>query len=92
MFGSLVHQTIEDVHKSFLRGETFDDARIDGWFNLNYASLSLAMKAYLDPSRKNGARRGRRKGMSNATAQPSRTSLRRSTTCRYRQRRSYFMA
>lgn len=55
MFGSLVHQTIEDVHKSFLRGETFDDARIDGWFNLNYASLSLAMKAYLDPSRKNAA-------------------------------------
>jgi len=55
MFGSLVHQTIEDVHKSFLRGETFDDARIYGWFNLNYASLSLAMKAYLDPSRKNAA-------------------------------------
>ena len=55
MFGSLVHQTIEDVHKSFLRGETFDDARIDGWFNLNYASLSLAMKAYLDPSRKTAA-------------------------------------
>ena len=26
------------VHKSCLRGETFDDARIDGWFNLNYAS------------------------------------------------------
>ena len=52
MFGSLVHQTIEDVHKAFLRGEDFDEARIDGWFNLNYASLSLAMKAYLDPNRK----------------------------------------
>ena len=55
MFGSLVHQTIEDVHKSFLRGEKFDEDRIDGWFNLNYASLSLAMKAYLDPNRKNAA-------------------------------------
>ena len=55
MFGSLVHQTIEDVHKSFLRGETFDEERINGWFNLNYASLSLAMKAYLDPNRKNAA-------------------------------------
>ena len=55
MFGSLVHQTIEDVHKSFLRGERFDEERIDGWFNLNYASLSLAMKAYLDPNRKNAA-------------------------------------
>ena len=41
MFGSLVHQTIEDVHKSFLRGETFDEERINGWFNLNYVSLSL---------------------------------------------------
>ena len=55
MFGSLVHQTIEDVHKAFLRGETFDEARIDGWFNLNYASLSLAMRSYLDPNRKNAA-------------------------------------
>ena len=55
MFGSLVHQTIEDVHKCFLRGETFDDERIDGWFNLNYASLSLALKSYLDPNRKNAA-------------------------------------
>ena len=55
MFGSLVHQTIEDVHKSFLRGETFDEEQINGWFNLNYASLSLAMKAYLDPNRKNAA-------------------------------------
>ena len=52
MFGSLVHQTIEDVHKAFLRGETFDETHIDNWFNLNYASLSLAMKAYLDPNRK----------------------------------------
>ena len=55
MFGSLVHQTIEDVHKAFLRGEEFDEGRIDGWFNLNYASLSLAMKAYLDPNRKDAA-------------------------------------
>ena len=52
MFGSLVHQTIEDVHKAFLRGETFDETHIDNWFNLNYALLSLAMKAYLDPNRK----------------------------------------
>ena len=55
MFGSLVHQTIEDVHKSFLRGETFDEKKIDGWFNLNYASLSLAMRSYLDPIRKEAA-------------------------------------
>ncbi len=55
MFGSLVHQTIEDVHKAFLRGEAFDEAQIEGWFNLNYASLSLAMRAYLDPTRKEAA-------------------------------------
>ena len=55
MFGSLVHQTIEDVHKAFLRGEVFDEERIEGWFALNYASLSLAMKAYLDPTRKDAA-------------------------------------
>lgn len=57
MFGSLVHETIEDVHKSFLRGEKFDDddAKIESWFGANYASLSLAMKSYLDPNRKNAA-------------------------------------
>lgn len=55
MFGSLVHETIEDVHKSFLRGESFDAEKLEGWFNMNYASLSLALKAYLDPVRKNAA-------------------------------------
>lgn len=55
MFGSLVHQTIEDVHKAFLRGEPFEEDRIEDWFALNYASLSLAMKSYLDTRRKNAA-------------------------------------
>lgn len=52
MFGSLVHQTIEDVHKAYLRGEAFDASKIEQWFNLNYTSLSRAMKAYLDPHRR----------------------------------------
>lgn len=43
------------LRKAFLRGEPFDGKRIEGWFALNYASLSLAMKAYLDPNRKNAA-------------------------------------
>ena len=55
MFGSLVHQTIEDVHKCSLRGETVTDEKIDGWFNANYNSLSLAMKAYLDEVRRDAA-------------------------------------
>mgnify|MGYP003315274405 CR=1 FL=1 len=55
MFGTLVHETIEDVHKCFLRGEDFNEAKIEDWFGMNYASLSLAMKAYLDPNRKRAA-------------------------------------
>jgi len=55
MFGSLVHQTIEDVHKAFMRGEDFDAERIKEWFDLNYGSLSRAMKAYLDVNRRNVA-------------------------------------
>lgn len=52
MFGSLVHQTIEDIHKAYKRGEKIDDARIEGWFNANYDSLVLSLKTYLDPQRK----------------------------------------
>ena len=55
MFGTLVHQTIEDVHKAHLRGEAFDEEQIGRWFDLNYASLSLAMKTHLDPRRKAAA-------------------------------------
>ena len=55
MFGSLVHQTIEDVHKAHLRGEAFDEARIASWFDANYASLSRAMKTYLSPTQRDNA-------------------------------------
>ena len=55
MFGSLVHQTIEDVHKCAIRGEAVTEDKIDDWFNVNYNSLSLAMKAYLDPVRRDAA-------------------------------------
>jgi len=52
MFGSLVHQTIEDIHKAYKRGEEIDDSRIEDWFNANYDSLVLSLKTYLDPKRK----------------------------------------
>ncbi len=55
MFGTLVHQTIEDVHKAHLRGESFDEEQIGRWFDMNYISLSLAMKTNLDPRRKAAA-------------------------------------
>lgn len=48
MFSSLVHQTIEDLHKTCLRGESVFEAQIENWFASNYTSLSLAMKTYLD--------------------------------------------
>lgn len=52
MFGSLVHQTIEDIHKAYKRGDPIDVARIEDWFNANYDSLVLSLKTYLDPKRK----------------------------------------
>ena len=55
MFGSLVHQTIEDIHKTCLRGESVSEAQIESWFASNCPSLSLAMKTYLDETRRESA-------------------------------------
>lgn len=51
LFGTLVHQTIEDVHKAVLRGEReqIDAERIDSWFDTNYALLSKKERSYLAP-------------------------------------------
>ena len=51
LFGTLVHQTIEDIHKTVLRGEEANvtlDA-IKGWFSANYAMLSKKERVYLAP-------------------------------------------
>lgn len=57
LFGTLVHQTIEDIHKTVLRGEestiTFDG--IKGWFSTNYAMLSRKERVYLAPSSQQAA-------------------------------------
>ena len=57
LFGTLVHQTIEDIHKTVLRGEegtiTFD--AIKGWFSTNYAMLSKKERVYLAPSSQQAA-------------------------------------
>jgi DNA helicase II / ATP-dependent DNA helicase PcrA len=49
LFGTLVHQTIEDIHKAVLRGDekkvTTD--RIDHWFRTNYANISQQERVYL---------------------------------------------
>ncbi len=58
LFGSLVHQTIEDVHDSILKGE-FDDIHenIPGWFEQNYQGLVLTEHSYLAPKAKEAALR-----------------------------------
>jgi DNA helicase-2/ATP-dependent DNA helicase PcrA len=49
MFGQLLHQTIEDIHKAVLKGEshTLTNENIEGWFNTNYHLLSKQMRSYL---------------------------------------------
>jgi len=49
LFGTLVHQTIEDIHKTVLRGETekLSEAQIEVWFNTNYHYLTKRERVYL---------------------------------------------
>ena len=49
LFGRLVHETIEDIHKTALRKE-FDKItkeNIEQWFNANYSALTKAERTYL---------------------------------------------
>lgn len=57
LFGTLVHQTIEDIHKAVLRGEEhiITPAAIRDWFSLNYATLSKKERVYLAPSSQEAA-------------------------------------
>ena len=57
LFGTLVHQTIEDIHKTVLRGEEagISENRIAGWFDLNYAYITKKERAYLAPGGKRAA-------------------------------------
>ena len=50
MGGSLLHQTIEDIHKAVLRGEseTLTNDNIESWFNTNYQLLVKQLHSYLD--------------------------------------------
>ena len=49
LFGTLVHQTIEDIHKAVLRGEenSVTTEQIDRWFNTNYTNISQKERVYL---------------------------------------------
>jgi DNA helicase-2/ATP-dependent DNA helicase PcrA len=57
LFGSLVHQTIEDIHKTALRGEEqkITPSQIENWFNMNYALISKKERVYLAPSTQKAA-------------------------------------
>lgn len=50
VFGSLVHQTIEDIHRAVLRGEThlLTDETIRTWFQTNYRSLVISEHLYME--------------------------------------------
>ncbi|WP_295123504.1 ATP-dependent DNA helicase [uncultured Chitinophaga sp.] len=47
--GSLLHQTIEDIHKAVLRNQedTLTDENITDWYNNNYILLSKQQRSYL---------------------------------------------
>ena len=49
LFGNLVHQTIEDIHRAVLHGEQekITDLNIKEWFFTNYANLSRKERTYL---------------------------------------------
>ena len=49
LFGTLVHQTIEDIHKAVLHGEEqkVTDEQISDWFHANYTHLSRQERLYL---------------------------------------------
>jgi DNA helicase-2/ATP-dependent DNA helicase PcrA len=51
LFGTLVHQTIEDIHKTVLRGEAhkLSEGQIGAWFDSNYAYLTQRERVYLAP-------------------------------------------
>lgn len=51
LFGTLVHQTIEDIHKAVLRGEEsiVTPGRIHEWLSVNYQYLSKRERQYLAP-------------------------------------------
>lgn len=54
LFGTLVHQTIEDIHKTVLRGEEqrLSEAQVEAWFDTNYAYLTKRERVYLGPVQK----------------------------------------
>ncbi|NLB78366.1 MAG: ATP-dependent helicase, partial [Clostridiaceae bacterium] len=57
LFGMLVHQTIEDIHKAALRNEEhlITTENIESWFDINYSTLSKNVRIYLGEPQKKAA-------------------------------------
>lgn len=57
IFGMLVHETIEDVHRAVLRKEedTITTDNITKWFDSNYSSISKSEHTYLDAPQREAA-------------------------------------
>lgn len=49
LFGTLVHQTIEDIHRTVLRKEEhrLSEDQVRAWFDTNYAQLTKRERVYL---------------------------------------------
>lgn len=59
LFGTLVHETIEDIHRAVLRHEENEvtHENIASWFNSNYESLSKSEHSYLATPQRDAALR-----------------------------------
>ncbi|MBD5525968.1 MAG: ATP-dependent helicase [Lachnospiraceae bacterium] len=57
LFGTLVHETIEDIHRAALRKEeqTITEENVTHWFEANYISLSKTEHTYLAEPQKMAA-------------------------------------
>jgi DNA helicase-2/ATP-dependent DNA helicase PcrA len=57
LFGTLVHETIEDIHRAALRNEgaKITSENISNWFNSNYVSLIKTEHGYLAEPQRNAA-------------------------------------
>ena len=57
LFGMLVHETIEDVHKAALKNEvnSINADSVELWLKTNYASLSKSYHSYLSETQINNA-------------------------------------
>ena len=57
LFGTIVHETIEDIHKAVLRKEidTITDENINKWFEINYRTASKLNNYYISEAQQNAA-------------------------------------